>query len=325
MALFNWREHLPVHPAAELFPLMSEAELKELADDIRKNGMVEPIVFWVKGDVRCLLDGRNRLDAMALAGLLGATKEGSLYNVKTGRPIKGYGYDDSRYRDYDYDPYALVLSLNVHRRHLSNDQKRKLIANVLKAQPEASDRQIAKSTKADHKTVATVRREEEGRGEIPHVAQRTDAKGRKQPAKKSKKATITKPALVSTALSRADPIAAATEAAKRTADRYVGRNGEPVTESAEASAEKRKAKYADDNRMPTEEEAEEDYQKTVYDQACLILEEMSDETRRKYFAYIEGKYSFTRERDNSVDLSIPADLSIPPLREQMAAAADEIE
>jgi hypothetical protein len=30
---FNWRDHLKVHPAADLFPLMSEAELKELAED----------------------------------------------------------------------------------------------------------------------------------------------------------------------------------------------------------------------------------------------------------------------------------------------------
>ena len=34
----NWRDHLAVHPAAELFPLLSEtdpAALKELAEDIR--------------------------------------------------------------------------------------------------------------------------------------------------------------------------------------------------------------------------------------------------------------------------------------------------
>jgi hypothetical protein len=36
--MFNWHEHLEIHPAAELFPLMSPAELKELADDIKKNG-----------------------------------------------------------------------------------------------------------------------------------------------------------------------------------------------------------------------------------------------------------------------------------------------
>jgi hypothetical protein len=32
----NWRYDLSVHPAADLFPLMSEAELRELGEDIKK-------------------------------------------------------------------------------------------------------------------------------------------------------------------------------------------------------------------------------------------------------------------------------------------------
>ena len=42
---FNWRDHLPVHPAADLFPLLSKSELKELAEDIRKNGLQSPILL----------------------------------------------------------------------------------------------------------------------------------------------------------------------------------------------------------------------------------------------------------------------------------------
>lgn len=42
--------------------------------------------------------------------------------------------------------------------------------------------------------------------------------------------------------------------------------------------------------MPTEEEAEESYQDTIYDQACLFLEEMTGATRRRFFAHIKRKY-----------------------------------
>lgn len=74
---FNWRSFLPVHPAGDLLPLMSEAELQELAKDIAKNSLRTQIVTYSETDeagrslhVPILLDGRNRLDALALLGLL---------------------------------------------------------------------------------------------------------------------------------------------------------------------------------------------------------------------------------------------------------------
>src|SRR5215469_16977945 len=83
---FNWREHLPVHPAADLFPLLSPDDLKTLADDIMANGMQHRIPLWgdpVAGLRGCqLIDGRNRLDALALLGFLGVTKNGGLIVTK---------------------------------------------------------------------------------------------------------------------------------------------------------------------------------------------------------------------------------------------------
>lgn len=74
---------------------------------------------------------------------------------------------------------------NIVRRHLTAEGKRELVAELLKMDAEKSDRQVAALARVDHKTVGVVRTEEEGRGEIPHVAKRTDTKGRRQPGRKT--------------------------------------------------------------------------------------------------------------------------------------------
>jgi hypothetical protein len=188
----HWRDRLPVHPAAELFPLMSKNELRELADDIDKNGLRVPVTLCgdtrlpdgsgVKvGGVVYLLDGRNRLDALELLGrkLFGANGAvlpsiGVMSKLNPKKP------------KHDY-----VGSLNIHRRHLNAEQKRDLVAKLLTLDPEKSDRQIAATVKGDNKTVAKQRREMESREEIPHAAKRTDTKGRKQPAARTIKVKVT--------------------------------------------------------------------------------------------------------------------------------------
>jgi hypothetical protein len=164
----SWRDYLEVHPAAELSPMMSDAELDELGKDIlAHNGLLYEVVFS-KG---ALVDGRNRLEATQRAGI-----ELDWANLK----------DSPFATATDMDPYDYVLSANLRRRHLTAEQKRESIAKVLKAKPEASDREIGRQTKTDGKTVGILRGELEGRAEIPHVETRTDSKGRKQPSRKSK-------------------------------------------------------------------------------------------------------------------------------------------
>jgi hypothetical protein len=191
--LFDWRKHLKVHPAAELFPPLSPEELQVLANDIKANGLHQRIVLCgdpVAGLNQCqLVDGRSRLDALALLGFLGITKDGGLIVTKRCTTDRGW-IDGSEYQPFAFylkgeDPYALALSFNVHRRHLTVEQKRDLIAKVLKAKPEQSNNTIAKQVKADDKTVAKVRTDLERRSEIPNVSTRTDSRGRKQPAKKT--------------------------------------------------------------------------------------------------------------------------------------------
>jgi hypothetical protein len=156
---------LTFHLLAELFPLMEGEEFDALVADIKANGLCEPITL-LDGKI---LDGRNRYCACLAAGV-----EPDI--------IKGDGAID--------DPAAYVISANIRRRHLSAEQRRDLIAKLIRAQPEKSNRQIAKTAKVDDKTVGSVRRELEGRAEIPHVDKRADTKGRKQPAHKAQTETV---------------------------------------------------------------------------------------------------------------------------------------
>lgn len=94
-----------VHPAAELFPMMPEAELKELAADIKAHGLIHRIVLC-DGKV---LDGRNRL--------LGCDKAGIVPY------FKNYSGEHS--------PTEYVLATNRLRRHLTTGQKAAAAANSL--------------------------------------------------------------------------------------------------------------------------------------------------------------------------------------------------
>jgi len=85
------------HPAASIFPMMTEEEYVELRADIRDNGQREAI--WVyEGKI---LDGRNRERACEELGI----------------PVKSAIWDGNG------SPTAFVISLNLHRRHLTATQR----------------------------------------------------------------------------------------------------------------------------------------------------------------------------------------------------------
>jgi hypothetical protein len=184
-APFDWRARLDVHAACKLFPPLPEAELRELAEDIKANGLRAPIVAWEPeglSDGPVLIDGRNRLDALALLGLLYETGDHHV-GLKTWNGTKWSELSGDRIHFQHFhgdDPLALALSLNVHRRHLTAEQKRELIAKVLKARPEASNVTVAKQVKADDKTVAKVRSELEATSEIPRLEKTVGADGKRR-------------------------------------------------------------------------------------------------------------------------------------------------
>jgi hypothetical protein len=110
-----------------------------------------------------ILDGRNRYRACIAAGF---------------RPV----FEHLPF----VDPVVYVISANIHRRHLTPENKRDLIALLLKEKPEASDRSIAKTVKVSPTTVGAVRAKIEAKGDVSKLDTRTDTKGRKQPARRTR-------------------------------------------------------------------------------------------------------------------------------------------
>ena len=127
------------HRIANTFPVLSEDELTDLAQDIKKHGQQEPIKLF-EGKI---LDGRNRYLACKKAGV------------------------EPKFEDWDGTEYAAisyVWSENFHRRHFSSSQRaafvveRNDIMQVVKEK--AKERQIeagknfGKGTKNESQQIA---------------------------------------------------------------------------------------------------------------------------------------------------------------------------
>jgi hypothetical protein len=158
---------LRFHPLADIFPLMEGEEFDELVADIKANGLHDPIVMY-EGKI---LDGRNRYRAAIKAGV------DPFPLMKNGKRYGGLNYVGD-------DPAGFVISRNIHRRHLTAEQKRDVIAKLIAAAPEKSNRQVAKAAGVSHPHVAKVRAEMEEAGDVETVSTSIDTRGRKQPAKK---------------------------------------------------------------------------------------------------------------------------------------------
>lgn len=88
---------MEIHPVADLFPMLADDELKDLAADIAERGLLQPIVLDVDGRI---LDGRNRYAACAIAGV------------------------EPEFVTYDGDdPGGYAVAVNIARRHLTKGQQ----------------------------------------------------------------------------------------------------------------------------------------------------------------------------------------------------------
>lgn len=93
------------HEYADIFPWIEGPAFKDLVDDVRRNGVLEPIVF-LDG---AILDGRNRYMAAREAGV--------------------------EYPRVEYtgsDPLGFVISQNLKRRHLTESQRAMVASKLAK-------------------------------------------------------------------------------------------------------------------------------------------------------------------------------------------------
>jgi N6-adenosine-specific RNA methylase IME4 len=140
------------HELANLFPMMKPEELGDLVADVKKNGLIEPIVLYEEK----ILDGRNRYLACGEAGI---------------KPHYDYYRGD--------DPLGLVISKNLHRRHLNETQRAVVasrIANMKQGertdiQPSANWQKVSQQDAADQLNVGsrTVARVKQVEREAPEL------------------------------------------------------------------------------------------------------------------------------------------------------------
>src|SRR6516164_273297 len=149
---------LDPHPFSAMSPSISDDDFGKLAADIKLNGLHQPIMRY-QGKI---LDGNNRYRACEL--------------VRIAPKFADFTGDDAAARNY-------VISANIHRRHLSPDQRRDIIAALLKADPTQSNRQVAEQAKVSHVTVGAVRNELETTGQIDQLDKTTGADGKTRKGK----------------------------------------------------------------------------------------------------------------------------------------------
>lgn len=151
-------EHAPAvpdefHEFANLFPMLQGDVLDGLREDIRQNGVREPIVF-LNGEI---LDGRNRYMC-----------------------ARDLGIEYPRVEFSGNDPLSFVISHNLHRRHLSESQRASVAAKLANMkqgertdlQPSANLHKVSLSKAAEllnvsERSVATARKvQEQGAPEL---------------------------------------------------------------------------------------------------------------------------------------------------------------
>lgn len=137
-----------------LLPALTADEYEALKVDIAERGCLVPVELDEDGNV---LDGAHRQRACDELGIAPPT-------------ITRRGLSDAEKR-------AHAIALNLQRRQLTREQTRGLLAELVKAEPERSDRQHATAAGVSPTTVGAVRADLVARGQLSKLDSRIGADG----------------------------------------------------------------------------------------------------------------------------------------------------
>ena len=144
----------------QVMPPLTDDEFDALLLDISENGITVPVVYDQHGR---LIDGHHRVE---IARRLRIDVPQVVREVANAQEARSIAY-----------------ALNLHRRHLSREQKRDLLAASIKADPHLSDRQHAERAGTSPTTAGAVRAALEESEQLSKLDSRTGADGRTRPAK----------------------------------------------------------------------------------------------------------------------------------------------
>jgi ParB-like chromosome segregation protein Spo0J len=149
----------------QVMPALPAEDYEALKADIAARGVMVAIEMDEYGNV---LDGYNRIKVCRELGI-------NDYPV-----VVRSGLSEA-------EKLTHARRVNLLRRHLSQEQRRQLVADELRGDPSRSDRQIAAGLGVDHKTVGAARDRLGGTGEIPQLEKTTGTDGKARPVNRQHK------------------------------------------------------------------------------------------------------------------------------------------
>jgi site-specific DNA-methyltransferase (adenine-specific) len=127
----------------QILPPLNEQEYETLKNSIDTNGLEYPVIVDENGEI---VDGFHRQRAC------------EELKVKCSRIVREF--------ESESEKYELALSLNCNRRHLSQNQKRRVIEGYLLRDPQIANNNLADLIGLSKNTVASVREHLEATGQI---------------------------------------------------------------------------------------------------------------------------------------------------------------